>query len=173
MSYFYFLRHGQTDFNKNNLWTGSSDIPLNVEGRREIYSSLSTHLDTLHIKFIFSSPLLRAIQSAEIANEMLWAKLAIVEGFAERSFGAFEGTPKTESSRKMLDHSDSVEKKPIFLERIHAAILSVPLDYNVLIVSHSGVFKGLRELGFIAKKDTINNGEIVKLICPSSLHSVD
>lgn len=173
MSYFYFLRHGQTDFNKNNLWTGSSDIPLNVEGRREIYSSLSTHLDTLHIKFIFSSPLLRAIQSAEIANEMLRAKLAIVEGFAERSFGAFEGTLKTESSREMLEYSDCVEKKQIFLKRIYDAILSVPLDHNVMIVSHSGVFKGLRELGFSAKKDTINNGEIVKLICPSSLHSVD
>jgi broad specificity phosphatase PhoE len=168
MRYFYFLRHGQTEFNKNNLWTGSSDVHLNAEGRREIYSSLSTHLDKLHIDFIFSSPLLRAIQSAEIVNEKFQAKLAIIEGFAERSFGAFEGTPKTESSREMLDYSDSVEKNPIFLKRISDALLSVPLDHNVLIVSHSGVFKGLRELGFIAKKDTINNGEVVKLVCPST-----
>ena len=168
MSYFYFLRHGQTEFNKNNLWTGSSDIPLNAEGRREIYSSLSTRMDTIHIKFILSSPLLRAIQSAEIAKEIFQAKLAIIEDFAERSFGAFEGTPNTESSREMLDYSDTVEKKPIFLKRINDALLSVQLNHNVLIVSHSGVFKGLRELGFIAKKDTINNGEIVKLICPAS-----
>lgn len=168
MSYFYFLRHGQTEFNKNNLWTGSSDIPLNAEGRREIYSSLSTQLDKLHIEFIFSSPLLRAIQSAEIANEIFRAKLAIVEGFAERSFGAFEGTLKTESSRKMLDFTDSVEKKQVFLKRIKDGILSVPLDHNVLIVSHSGVFKGLVELGFGAEKDTINNGELIKLIRPFS-----
>lgn len=167
MSYFYFLRHGQTEFNKNNLWTGSSDIPLNIEGEREICSSVMALQNTQPIKFIFTSPLLRAIQSAEIVQNCFQAKLAIINGLAERSFGSFEGTLKTEDSRKALDFSDTVEKKHEFLNRINDAIFSIPLNKNVLVVSHSGVFKGLRELGFIAKRDTINNGEIVKLVCPA------
>ena len=38
----YFMRHGQTDFNKENKWMGLLDIPLNEDGISQAQSSISS-----------------------------------------------------------------------------------------------------------------------------------
>ena len=36
---FYFIRHGETDFNKEKRYTGTFDIPINKEGVRHTEDS--------------------------------------------------------------------------------------------------------------------------------------
>lgn len=160
MEKFFFLRHGQTDFNRDGLWTGSTDIPLNSTGEAEI-DYLTTNVDGLNIRNIFTSPLRRAKKTTEIINRVFNATVIESENLCERSFGVLEGTEKTLNSRSLLDSIDSVEKKSIFLMRINFFISSIELNEHTLIVSHSGVFKALLELGFRSQQSLIRNGEIV------------
>lgn len=69
ISEFYFVRHGQTDFNiKKELknW----NMPLNTTGRQQI-ESLRTILEKLPIENIFFSPLIRTQETKNIINQYL------------------------------------------------------------------------------------------------------
>lgn len=160
MEKFFFLRHGQTDFNRDGLWTGSTDVPLNSAGEAEI-DCLTRNVDGLNIRNIFTSPLRRAKKTTEIINRVFNATVIESENLCERYFGVLEGTEKTLNSRSLLDSIDSVEKKSIFLMRVNFFISSIELNEHTLVVSHSGVFKALLELGFRSQQSFIRNGEIV------------
>ena len=160
MQTFYFLRHGQTDFNKDRLWTGATDAPLNLAGEIEV-ALIAASAGVLNIKRIFTSPLKRARQTAVIVNEAFNATVVIDENLSERYFGIFEGTEKTDLSRAMLDTTDSVEKKSAFHARLKLFISMADLTEHTLIVSHSGVYKAFLELGIQSHHPSIQNGELV------------
>ena len=61
----YFIRHGQTDWNKDMRMQGQSDIPLNENGRESAIEAGKTLANT-HIDLAFSSPLKRAKETAEL-----------------------------------------------------------------------------------------------------------
>jgi broad specificity phosphatase PhoE len=167
MGEFYFLRHGETDFNNRALWMGNSNIPLNDKGRSQI-RLLIPLVKRLGIKHIYTSPLLRASESAEIiSKEAGIIKIEIVNDLRERSYGIFEGMPKSESNYQKLLLSDSPEPFSEFSMRIWHTIISLPLSKKSLVISHSGVFKALLSnkqiLTETQKNTSIRNGEILKL----------
>ena len=49
----YFMRHGQTDFNKENKWMGLLDIPLNENGISQAHNSIIS-IRSLNIDIISS-----------------------------------------------------------------------------------------------------------------------
>jgi len=68
---FYFIRHGQTDWNKaHQILCKDDDITLNETGLLQA-ANISKKLDFLKISRIYSSPLMRAKQTAEIINTRL------------------------------------------------------------------------------------------------------
>ena len=60
----YFIRHGQTDDNLNQIYTGQKDVPLNQNGIEQAKSTAKELKDT-KIDICFCSPLLRAKQTSE------------------------------------------------------------------------------------------------------------
>ena len=167
MGTFYFLRHGETDFNNRQLWMGSSDILLNDKGRSQIYS-LVPRIKALKIARIYTSSLNRAIESAEIiGREADISAIEVVDGLSERSYGKFEGMPKNDSNYQKLLLSDSPEPYPAFLARVQHTITSLPLSTTCLVVSHSGVFKALlSNKSLIATEKNrcvIDTGELVRV----------
>ena len=88
---FYVFRHGQTDM---NLGSGI-DVPLNETGLQQA-RQLAEELRFSGIQAVFSSPLKRAVQTAEIVAESLRAPLKIEDGLIEGCFGAAEGKTKQE-----------------------------------------------------------------------------
>ena len=167
MDEFYFLRHGETDFNNKGLWMGSSNIPLNSKGRSQI-SSLVPLIKNLEIKQIYTSPLIRAFESAEIISRQTGiTRIEVVSGLRERSYGTFEGKPKSESNYQQMLLSDSPESFSEFSKRIWQAISSLPLSKTCLVISHSGVFKSLlsnkKIFADFQSNLAIRNGEIIKL----------
>lgn len=66
MSQLILLRHGQSEWNKANLFTGWVDIPLSLEGVNEAFRA-GEKISTIPIDFIFTTTLVRAQQTAFLA----------------------------------------------------------------------------------------------------------
>lgn len=88
---FYIFRHGETDFNKEHRWQGQKfDKELNENGIKQAYN-LAENMKSLGIEVIYSSPLLRALKTAQIISEKLHVPLFIKDNLKEGCFGVVEG----------------------------------------------------------------------------------
>ncbi|MBR1752384.1 MAG: histidine phosphatase family protein [Ruminococcus sp.] len=62
----YIIRHGKTELNKNNVLQGRSDHPLNDEGIKQAQRAAEL-FKGISLDYVYSSPLIRAVQTAKIA----------------------------------------------------------------------------------------------------------
>lgn len=146
---FYFLRHGETDWNKERMWQGSQDIPLNDTGIAQA-KAVRPLLDSLGIKTVCVSPLQRAVKTADLAAGHLAAPTHIIEDLREVGFGPYEGSNHYlnpwHDGWKEGAHIEGVEDFNIFIARGLAAInQALSFDGPVLIVSHGGIFWSVRK----------------------------
>jgi broad specificity phosphatase PhoE len=87
------VRHGETGWNKVRRFQGKSDVPLNQTGRDQAHA-LAEALKGEPIAAIYSSPLVRALETAGIINALHpTTPLLQEEGLAEMDLGEFEGMP--------------------------------------------------------------------------------
>ena len=95
------LRHGQSDWNERNLFTGWVDVRLTEKGRAEakrggeLLAEQGVLPDVLH-----SSVLSRAIQTANIAldsADRLWIPVKRSWRLNERHYGALQGKDKAQT----------------------------------------------------------------------------
>ncbi|MBS3873591.1 MAG: histidine phosphatase family protein [Firmicutes bacterium] len=85
------VRHGETDHNKNNILQGHLDIPLNETGVKQA-EQLGTWLSQRYtIDHIYSSPLARALKTAELVAEKQPARLTLLPGLMEINVGTWQG----------------------------------------------------------------------------------
>lgn len=89
MKTIYFIRHGQTKYNVEGRFVGSTDLPLTENGRKNIcdlWHERSKHIDK---EVIYSSPMKRCIETAHIIFPD--EHLEIIKNMREMNFGVFEG----------------------------------------------------------------------------------
>ena len=86
------VRHGKTDWNTEKRAAGLSDVELNEEGIKQA-ETLRDELQNRNIDVIISSPLVRAVKTAEIINEKHNLEILIDDGAIERNLGVYEGKP--------------------------------------------------------------------------------
>ncbi len=65
MTRMYLIRHGETDWNRDEICMGQMDIPLNEQGRRQA-ALTAERLASEHLNIIYSSDLSRAVETAQI-----------------------------------------------------------------------------------------------------------
>ena len=83
------IRHGVTDANRKGIYCGSgTDIPLSAEGREELVA-LSEEANYPYVDVVYTSPLLRARETAEILFP--GCDVHAVDSITEAAFGRFEG----------------------------------------------------------------------------------
>lgn len=100
---FYIFRHGETDYNKERRWQGCGlNPPLNETGVAQA-KELTGLLQDKDLQIIYSSPLKRALQTAEIVNETFRLPIEIIPDLREGCFGEAEGMLKTEIAQKYPD----------------------------------------------------------------------
>lgn len=145
---FYYIRHGQTDWNVTGRFQGRQDIPLNTTGITQAHSAKALLAD-LPITHIYSSPLSRARVTADIANEALNLPLTEIPDLMECNFGVLEGTLRSASakganfSQEWRDGitPEKAETYINFTKRVFTAINSIlEQDGTPLIVAHGAVF---------------------------------
>jgi broad specificity phosphatase PhoE len=107
------VRHGETDWNKVRRFQGRSDVPLNRTGRDQAHA-LALALRHEPIAAIYSSPLLRALETAQIIKAYHpSAPLFQAEGLAEMDLGDFEGMPAQQWAEQYPDFRKAWLETPL------------------------------------------------------------
>ncbi|MBT3306684.1 MAG: histidine phosphatase family protein [Alphaproteobacteria bacterium] len=144
---FYFLRHGQTDWNAEKIVQGQTDVPLNATGLRQAKEAKAI-LSGISIPTICASPLDRALRTATIVNEALNSKIVVIDELQECFFGEAEGQPVVANTYGDLIRSAvnfGGESFEVFVDRVISGV-NKALGYPgpVLIVAHGGAFKAVQ-----------------------------
>ncbi len=95
MTSIYLVRHGQTAWNKEEIFRGRTDVPLDETGLKQA-ELVGQYFKGMEIHGIFSSPLSRARQTAEKVAEFHSLKVQPLQGIDDMSFGNWEGRPHHE-----------------------------------------------------------------------------
>jgi len=156
----YVVRHGETDSNKARKLMGQRiDEPLNAEGVAQA-NALAEELRMEKFDVIFTSPLRRARQTAEMVANRIGAPIMERKELLERDFGSLSGHSWEEMSKGVASGSVDFQSKDLeqnydyrpyggeSVEDVKARFLhfldDVRRDYagkKVLIVAHGGILK--------------------------------
>lgn len=157
MTEIWFIRHGETDWNRQRRLQGWQDIPLNEFGRNQaglLASRLREDARNTPIAAIYSSDLQRAHATATPVSEQLDLRVRIEPGIRERGFGVLEGldldridvlAPEAAAawrSRDPLRPLDGGETLGQFQSRVIATVDDVAsrhIGERILMFTHGGV----------------------------------
>ncbi|RYM06666.1 histidine phosphatase family protein [Sporolactobacillus sp. THM7-7] len=137
------VRHGETDWNALGKLQGREDIPLNTRGKEQA-KMVGQYLKGTHFSAVYTSPLLRAKETASIVNQYIGGVPMTESGaFIEKAYGQASGMTVTERDRHYpggqipgLEPFDTIEKRAMSgLKKIKE---HHPGD-QVLVVSHGGL----------------------------------
>jgi broad specificity phosphatase PhoE len=90
MTSIYLVRHGQTAWNKEEIFRGRTDVPLDETGLRQAELA-GQYFKGMEIHGIYSSSLSRAWQTAQKIAQFQNLKVEPLEGILDMSFGNWEG----------------------------------------------------------------------------------
>ncbi|OUI81768.1 phosphoglycerate mutase [Gluconobacter sp. DsW_056] len=156
---YWYLRHGETDWNTRGLAQGRTDIPLNETGIEQAVRAgrtLATLFQNNERPFdrIVSSPLSRAIVTAtHVRNEIgrragVSLPLQVEEGLSEVCFGIHEGTSMGDWYHDWIAAGTPLENGESFASLTQRAIAtinhSLTFEGTPLFVAHGALFRGLR-----------------------------
>ncbi|MEP6842522.1 MAG: histidine phosphatase family protein [Pseudolysinimonas sp.] len=161
---FAFIRHGQTDWNRDDKLQGSSDIPLNSEGREQAHQAAGILADG-GWEVVVSSPLKRARETAQIIARDLGLELGpSYPALVERGYGPLEGQSSSETIARW-PHRDypGAESLDSVVSRGLAGLAKIANDFrdrDVVIVAHGTIIR--YTLAALAGRplDAIKNGSI-------------
>ena len=169
----YYVRHWETDNNKNQIVNGwNDDVDINETWIKQAHETWKK-LKNSGIKFdiIVSSPMVRARHTAEIIKEYIWwenLEIEIIDWFREMDYGKFKGRKLSEiwkeenlweNKWKIWAHilENSNETIEEFKNRVQKAYDDIKEKYkwkNVLFVGHAWNFRALK-----AKRENITDLE--------------
>lgn len=89
------VRHGLTELNRDRRVGGRTDVPLIDEGRDQAREAAARFAGT-RVDAVVSSPLVRAIETAELVTGWPRERIELDDMCTERSFGAMEGVDPRE-----------------------------------------------------------------------------
>lgn len=145
---FWFLRHGETDWNAQNLAQGRVDIPLNATGQAQAQAAAAL-LKGRGIRSIVASPLSRARDTAAAAASVVGAPVSYDPELQEVSFGDHEGQPMlTQWFNDWVAEKYTPPGAESFAElrerAVRAANRALLQEAPVLVVAHGALFRALR-----------------------------
>ena len=144
---FWFLRHGETDWNAQGISQGNVDIPLNAVGLAQARSA-ALLLRNRGIATIVASTLSRARVTAEIVGETLALPVQLDDGLREVAFGVQEGQKMTGWFADWIGGDFTPEGAETFaalrVRAVAAVNRATALPPVVLVVAHGALFRALR-----------------------------
>ncbi|MBQ3796345.1 MAG: histidine phosphatase family protein [Butyrivibrio sp.] len=150
----YVVRHGQTDFNAQKIMQGRSDIPLNDTGRAQAKAAREK-LGDIKFDVVYSSPLIRAVETASIIGAVPKEQIITDERIIEACFGKYEGMVYGKMGLPMIlfwavpeifPAPATAETTDEMIERIRSFFKELETKgyENVLITCHGGIIRVIR-----------------------------
>jgi broad specificity phosphatase PhoE len=143
-------RHGETDWNRDGRFQGHADPPLNAAGRRQAVE-LSVALAPEQLAAVYSSPLRRAVETAEVIATAHGLEPVPVDALREVDVGSWQGLTRAEVEKRFpeqharwLEYGQGWEDGETYEqmgERVVAALLDLAAAHNgdrILAVTHGG-----------------------------------
>ena len=176
------IRHGQSEWNALNQFTGWKDPDLTATGIEEAHNA-GKIINNLKINFdlVFTSALIRAQNTAEIILEEINQSLSTIknEALNERNYGDLAGLNKDDARKRWGDEQVHIWRRsydvppprgeslkdtgervlPFFMKEI---LPQVCKGKNVLVAAHGNSLRSL-----IKFLDNISDEDIVKLEIPT------
>lgn len=153
----YIVRHGETDWNREGIYQGQTDTPLNENGK-ETARELGIFLSRIKFTAIYSSDLLRTKETAEIINNFLNVPIYYTQDLRELDFGEWTGKSIWEMNEKDPELFRKWQEDPWNIsppggetfreltERVMKILESIFERHNgdnILVVSHAGPIKAM------------------------------
>ena len=194
------IRHGQSEWNKLNLFTGFKNVELSEQGIEEA-NKAGQNFKKLNLKFdlVFTSELKRAQDTAKIRLENLDqlddlnSKSKIIESFNlnERDYGDLTGLDKKETAEKFGDEQvhkwrrgysdqppngesleDVVNRVKTYFDSDILPSINNSENNNILIAAHGNSLRALLIVMKIYSSNDINSVELSTGI-PIHIHFED
>lgn len=156
---YWYLRHGETDWNLQGLAQGRTDIPLNETGQKQAIQAgriLASLFENGQKPFarIVSSPLTRALVTAETVQRVIQDSvgtslpLHVDDNLREVCFGIKEGAPMGDWYKPWIEDGFTPKDAESFTrlsERAREAVNNALKNPDIpLVVAHGALFRGLR-----------------------------
>ena len=162
MSLLVIVRHGQSEWNLQNRFTGETDVPLTAKGRMEACIA-GDKLRPLNFSHAFTSQLIRAIETLELILERAGQTDCPVtrdHALNERNYGRLQGLNKGDVATRFGEQLVAIWRRSYsvrppggesladtaarVLPYYHAVIESLlKAGKNVLIVAHGNSLRSL------------------------------
>ena len=176
------IRHGQSEWNALNQFTGWKDPDLTAKGIEEAHNA-GRIINNLKISFdlVFTSALIRAQNTAEIILKEISQPLSTIKNQAlnERNYGDLAGLNKDDARKRWGDEQVHIWRRsydipppggeslkdtgervlPFFMKEILPHVCE---GKNVLVAAHGNSLRSL-----IKFLDNISDEDIVKLEIPT------
>ncbi|MCS6890960.1 MAG: histidine phosphatase family protein [Rhodovarius sp.] len=144
---FWFLRHGETDWNARGLSQGTTDIPLNAVGRLQAERAARALIGR-GIATIVTSPLARAHATAETVGRVLGLPVSIDPDLREVAFGEQEGQPMADWYDDWIAGRFTPRGAETFAALTARAVAAInratALPGPVLVVAHGAFWRAFR-----------------------------
>jgi probable phosphoglycerate mutase len=181
MTEIWFIRHGETDWNRAHRLQGWQDIPLNGVGQAQslrLAERLARDAREHTIDAIYSSDLQRAQATAQPAAERLGMRLRIEPGLRERGFGVLEGLDmhttqevapeahaawKSRQADRMLEGGEALGQ---FRSRILSTVKDIAERHpgqRVLAFTHGGVLDILWRQAYHVALDAPRDAQLLNV----------
>lgn len=183
MSILVLVRHGESQWNLENRFTGWVDIPLSEKGRQEARQA-GEKLRGNHFDVGFTSVLQRAIMTMDIILEVIDQKELPIQrnqALNERHYGDLQGLNKAETAEKFGDAQVKLWRRSYSvkppngesLEDTAARVLPYYNEHiapelnagkNVLVVAHGNSLRAL-----VMQLDKLSQEQVVELNIPTGV----
>ena len=157
----YITRHGETEWNREKRMQGRKDSPLTVKGIEDA-RRLKQRLEHIEFDGIYTSPLGRAMETAEIIRGHRKLEIERISDFMEMDFGDWEGRTVEEIEKSYGEKYRTFWHRPEMYETIggesfqemlkrvqgglNLIIKNAEKEDNILLVAHAVVIKSIYAL---------------------------
>ena len=175
------IRHGESQWNLENRFTGWVDVPLTAKGEEEARAA-GEKLRSFHFDCAFTSVLMRAQHTLRIVLETIGQTgIPIKEDVAlnERMYGELQGLNKAETAKKFGDEQVKIWRRSFdvpppggeslkdtaarVLPYYESQIYPEPLaQKNVLVVAHGNSLRSL-----VMHLEHLSREEVLELNIPT------
>ena len=181
MSKLVLLRHGESQWNLENKFTGWVDVPLSPKGEKEA-ASAGEKLKEIPLDYAYTSLLKRAIHTLEIAlDESKQTSISITkdEALNERHYGELQGLDKAETAKKFGTEQVKIWRRsydvappggeslkdtkartlPYFQKEIEPKVKS---GKNVIVAAHGNSLRSI-----VMELDQLDEKQVLQLEIPT------